>query len=117
MSNALAATIKNDGYDPHEACVNSVCIECKSGGDGNYDRTFTDKCLEQEGKDTRHSVDSVSHNTLNLVNQNIKAGLTVCAYDPPAVAGECGCGADADLDVPRTNREYRKELHRGNMSR
>ena len=91
------------GFLTSEAETSSICVEA---GPDNPSR-FQDHFKKNSGCEPDHYVGHVvagygglTHNTLNVVNRNIRYGMPGCACEPKpaAVAAECKCTAKRMLE-------------------
>ena len=87
----MQTLIERVKYDPIEVTVESVLVEIAQDSGGNPSKWFTEHFLANAGKDPDHYANpgeviafgGLSHNTLNLLNRNIEAGMPGCACHPP----------------------------------
>ena len=100
---ALAGDLCVSGFLTSEAETSSICVEA---GPDNPSR-FQDHFKKNSGCKPDHFVGcqlagygGLTHNTLNVVNRNIRYGMPGCACEPKpaAVAAECKCTAKRMLE-------------------
>ena len=99
----LAGDICFSGFLTSEAETSSICVEAGPDNPSRFQDHFKKNC----GGEPDHYVGNtvacyggLTHNTLNVVNRNIRYGMPGCACEPKpaAVAAECKCTAKRMLE-------------------